>query len=68
MSMLWLLPIKKIPAKIAGPALIVIGSIGLLSDPWWGCFVIAIGLAVSLYAATKKKAPVAIEQKNDKVH
>ncbi|BBP02359.1 hypothetical protein [Sulfuriferula nivalis] len=58
MSLLWLLPIEKIPAKIGGPALIVVGALGLLSEPEWGGFVITIGMGVCAYAVIKSRITI----------
>lgn len=55
MSLLWLLPIEKIPAKIGGPVLVVFGVIGLLSSPGWGWTMITFGLGVCVYAVIKKR-------------
>jgi len=62
MSLIWLLPFEKIPAKIGGPALIVVGALGLLSSPAWGWFVITIGVGVCAWAVIKKRFKIPEEQ------
>jgi len=55
MSLLWLLPIEKIPAKFGGPALVVIGMLGLLTNPWWGGCTAAFGLGICVCAVLKRR-------------